>query len=173
MFGFVFFFLLSYFFFFAYFKDAYAVLYDRDRQHSGSIEGHEVSATTAGRSTAIRNGQYRSRSELAGMGGISPPRRYASQTLLDGARPGPTTTTTNINSKEHSRRDALYELQRELDSLASRSPASGIDFISRQQIPSKWENNPALSSGSSIVASAAAQQQQQQRNYEYGKKKKN
>nr|CAD2205419.1 unnamed protein product [Meloidogyne enterolobii] len=52
--------------------DAYAVLYDRERHHSGSIEGQDISAT-AGRSAtttnAARYGQYRSRSELAGMGG--------------------------------------------------------------------------------------------------------
>lgn len=153
--------------------DAYAVLYDRERHHSGSIEGQDISAT-AGRSAtttnAARYGQYRSRSELAGMGGTSPPRRYASQTLLDGARPGPTTGPTAATTA-HSRRDALYELQRELDSLASRSPASGGDFVgtTRQQqiLPGRWDT--AVSSGSSIFASAAAQQQQQ-RNYEFGRK---
>ncbi|CAK5085679.1 unnamed protein product [Meloidogyne enterolobii] len=152
--------------------DAYAVLYDRERHHSGSIEGQDISAT-AGRSAtttnAARYGQYRSRSELAGMGGTSPPRRYASQTLLDGARPGPTTGPTAATTA-HSRRDALYELQRELDSLASRSPASGGEFVgtARQQqiLPGRWDT--AVSSGSSIFASAAAQQQQQQqRNYEF------
>lgn len=48
--------------------------------------------------------QYRSRSDL------ERDRRYASQTLLDGARPGPIAS--------HSRRDALHSLQRELDSLS-------------------------------------------------------
>jgi hypothetical protein len=143
--------------------DAYAVLYDRERHNSGSIEGHEIS-TTAGRSAtttnATRHGQYRSRSELAGMGGTSPPRRYASQTLLDGARPGPITSTPITTA--HSRRDALYELQKELDSLASRSPANGGDYTKQQILPSKWDTT-AVSSRSS------AQQQRQQRNYEYGK----
>lgn len=54
-----------------------------------------------------RRYNYRSRSD------VGSPRRYASQTLLDGARPGPTTP--------HTRRDALQNLQRELDSL-SRTP---------------------------------------------------
>ncbi|PIO68284.1 hypothetical protein TELCIR_09931 [Teladorsagia circumcincta] len=44
---------------------------------------------------------------------VGSPRRYASQTLLDGSRPGPSTP--------HARRDALSTLQRELDTL-SRSP---------------------------------------------------
>jgi hypothetical protein len=57
--------------------------------------------------TSSRRYNYRSRSD------VDSPRRYASQTLLDGARPGPITP--------HARRDALHSLQRELDSL-SRSP---------------------------------------------------
>lgn len=61
-----------------------------------------------------RRYNYRSRSDL-GVGGITTPRRYASQTLLDGSRPGPTTP--------HWRRDALESLQRELDTL-SRSPTT-------------------------------------------------
>uniref|UniRef100_A0A914HBE2 Fibronectin type-III domain-containing protein n=1 Tax=Globodera rostochiensis TaxID=31243 RepID=A0A914HBE2_GLORO len=115
---------------------------ERQRHHSGaSLEGiraderEEVLRETFTRS--VHGTQHRSRSELMG-GGVSPPRRYASQTLLDGARPGPILST-------HSRRDALQELQRELDSLASRSPAG--------------------------VAPSTYQQQQQQsataRNYEY------
>lgn len=61
-----------------------------------------------------RKYNYRSRSD------VGSPRRYASQTLLDGARPGPTTP--------HSRKDALQSLQRELDSL-SRSPAGGASGV--------------------------------------------
>jgi hypothetical protein len=57
--------------------------------------------------SSSRRYNYRSRSD------VDSPRRYASQTLLDGARPGPITP--------HARRDALHSLQRELDSL-SRSP---------------------------------------------------
>ncbi|KAK0418386.1 hypothetical protein QR680_013533 [Steinernema hermaphroditum] len=57
--------------------------------------------------TFSRRYNYRSRSD------VGSPRRYASQTLLDGVRPGPTTP--------HVRRDALSTLQRELDTL-SRSP---------------------------------------------------
>lgn len=62
-----------------------------------------------------RRYNYRSRSD------VGSPRRYASQTLLDGARPGPTTP--------HSRKDALQSLQRELDSL-SRSPAAAAGYNS-------------------------------------------
>lgn len=58
-----------------------------------------------------RRYQYRSRSDL----GVTP-RRYASQTLLDGARPGPP-------AHGSWRRDALESLQRELDTL-SRSPVN-------------------------------------------------
>uniref|UniRef100_A0A913IDA2 Fibronectin type-III domain-containing protein n=1 Tax=Strongyloides stercoralis TaxID=6248 RepID=A0A913IDA2_STRER len=54
--------------------------------------------------------KYRSRSD------IGSPRRYASQTLLSGARPGPSTP--------HSKLDALHTLQKELDTL-SRSPGGG------------------------------------------------
>src|SRR5688572_17325043 len=61
-----------------------------------------------GTDTYSKKYNYRSRSDVGGS-----PRRYASQTLLDGARPGPTTP--------HTRKDALHSLQRELDSL-SRSP---------------------------------------------------
>ena len=53
---------------------------------------------------------YRSRSD------VGSPRRYASQTLLDGSRPGPSTP--------HAKRDAIYTLQKELDTL-SRSPDLG------------------------------------------------
>ena len=67
--------------------------------------GQQGAAESESYSRSARH--YRSRSELGS------PRRYASQTLLDGTRPGP--------SAPHSRRDALQSLQRELDSL-SRSP---------------------------------------------------
>lgn len=63
-----------------------------------------------GTDTYSRRYNYRSRSD------VGSPRRYASQTLLDGARPGPTTP--------HTRRDALHTLQRELDNI-SRSPDVG------------------------------------------------
>ena len=43
--------------------------------------------------------------------GSLPPAQYRSQTLMDGARPGPTTPG------QHWRRDALESLQRELDTL--------------------------------------------------------
>lgn len=60
--------------------------------------------------TYARRYNYRSRSD------VGSPRRYASQTLLDGARPGPSTP--------HAKRDAIFTLQRELDTL-SRSPDFG------------------------------------------------
>ena len=82
-------------------------------------EGYSRSVRQQQSSGGFAQGQYRSRSELGS------PRRYASQTLLDGARPGPTTP--------HSRRDALQELQRELDSLASRSHAGGTSREAQQQ----------------------------------------
>lgn len=57
--------------------------------------------------SSSRRYNYRSRSD------VNQDKRYASQTLLDGNRPGPIASS--------SRRDALHTLQRELDSL-SRSP---------------------------------------------------
>ena len=60
-----------------------------------------------GTDTYAKRYNYRSRSD------VGSPRRYASQTLLDGSRPGPSTP--------HARRDALHTLTKELDSL-SRSP---------------------------------------------------
>lgn len=60
-----------------------------------------------GTDTYAKRYNYRSRSD------VGSPRRYASQTLLDGSRPGPSTP--------HARRDALHTLQKELDTL-SRSP---------------------------------------------------
>lgn len=59
---------------------------------------------------------HRSRSELGS------PRRYASQTLLDGPRPGP-------SAGPHNRNDAVQNLQRELDSL-SRSPVAAGGYSS-------------------------------------------
>ncbi|ULU01578.1 hypothetical protein L3Y34_001716 [Caenorhabditis briggsae] len=60
-----------------------------------------------GTDTYAKRYNYRSRSD------VGSPRRYASQTLLDGSRPGPSTP--------YARRDALHTLTKELDSL-SRSP---------------------------------------------------
>lgn len=80
----------------------------RSRYHSGTSYISRASALERqGTDTYSKRYNYRSRSD------VGSPRRYASQTLLDGARPGPTTP--------HNRRDALHSLQRELDSL-SRSP---------------------------------------------------
>ncbi|CAB3401714.1 unnamed protein product [Caenorhabditis bovis] len=77
--------------------------------HAGSSylsrAAQEASAT--GTDTYAKRYNYRSRSD------VGSPRRYASQTLLDGSRPGPSTP--------HARRDALQTLQKELDTL-SRSP---------------------------------------------------
>ncbi|CAD5222389.1 unnamed protein product [Bursaphelenchus xylophilus] len=73
-----------------------------ERQEEGA---HETYASSSKRYN------FKSRSDLN-----QQDRRYASQTLLDGARPGPIAS--------HSRREALHSLQRELDNL-SRSPAGG------------------------------------------------
>uniref|UniRef100_A0A914W0E7 Fibronectin type-III domain-containing protein n=1 Tax=Plectus sambesii TaxID=2011161 RepID=A0A914W0E7_9BILA len=91
----------------------------RNRYTSGTGAGSYISrgsASAADRNTDTfsRRYNYRSRSDI-GPGGLATPRRYASQTLLDGSRPGPTTP--------HWRRDALESLQRELDTL-SRSPTT-------------------------------------------------
>lgn len=91
----------------------------RNRYASGTGAGSYISrasASAADRNTDTfsRRYNYRSRSDI-GPGGLATPRRYASQTLLDGSRPGPTTP--------HWRRDALESLQRELDTL-SRSPTT-------------------------------------------------
>jgi hypothetical protein len=93
----------------------------RNRYTSGTGAGSYISrgsasaaADRSGNDTFSRRYNYRSRSDI-GPGGLATPRRYASQTLLDGSRPGPTTP--------HWRRDALESLQRELDTL-SRSPTT-------------------------------------------------
>jgi hypothetical protein len=92
----------------------------RNRYTSGTGAGSYISRGSAsaadrtGVDTFSRRYNYRSRSDI-GPGGLATPRRYASQTLLDGSRPGPTTP--------HWRRDALESLQRELDTL-SRSPTT-------------------------------------------------
>uniref|UniRef100_A0A7E4VM27 Fibronectin type III domain protein n=1 Tax=Panagrellus redivivus TaxID=6233 RepID=A0A7E4VM27_PANRE len=81
---------------------------ERTRYASGTSYLSRASALDRqGTDTYSKKYNYRSRSD------IGSPRRYASQTLLDGTRPGPTTP--------HARRDALHSLQRELDNL-SRSP---------------------------------------------------
>uniref|UniRef100_A0A915B8J5 Fibronectin type-III domain-containing protein n=1 Tax=Parascaris univalens TaxID=6257 RepID=A0A915B8J5_PARUN len=83
---------------------------ERQRYLSGTGTSYISRASAADRSatdTYSRRYNYRSRSDMGS------PRRYASQTLLDGTRPGPSTP--------HTRRDALHTLQRELDTL-SRSP---------------------------------------------------
>lgn len=83
-----------------------------ERQRHTSGQAYSTSAADDDRVisesySSSRRYNYRSRSD------VDSPRRYTSQTLLDGARPGPITP--------HARRDALHSLQRELDSL-SRSP---------------------------------------------------
>uniref|UniRef100_A0A158R407 t-SNARE coiled-coil homology domain-containing protein n=1 Tax=Syphacia muris TaxID=451379 RepID=A0A158R407_9BILA len=83
---------------------------DNSRYQTGTGTSYISRSSAAERSTTdtfSRRYNYRSRSDMES------PRRYASQTLLDGARPGPSTP--------HARRDALNTLQRELDTL-SRSP---------------------------------------------------
>lgn len=96
---------------------------------------------------------YRSRSD------VGSPRRYASQTLLDGARPGPTTP--------HSRKDALQSLQRELDSL-SRSPAGTAAGASASNAGAGYSSDTgyleSLSSRVGLRHRAAG-------NYDYGKPK--
>uniref|UniRef100_A0A158P9A7 Fibronectin type III domain protein n=1 Tax=Angiostrongylus cantonensis TaxID=6313 RepID=A0A158P9A7_ANGCA len=81
----------------------------RSRQASGTASSYitRSMADRQGTDTFTKRYNYRSRSD------VGSPRRYASQTLLDGSRPGPSTP--------HARRDALSTLQRELDTL-SRSP---------------------------------------------------
>jgi hypothetical protein len=80
------------------------------RSQTGTAGGHNTDTYSS------RRYHYRSRSDLQ-----PPPRRYASQTILDGARPGPT-----AGGGGTWRRDALENLQRELDTL-SRSPVSPPD----------------------------------------------
>ncbi|MCP9258787.1 hypothetical protein DINM_001788 [Dirofilaria immitis] len=83
---------------------------ERSRLYSGTGTSYISRASAAERpitDTYSRRYTYRSRSDMGS------PRHYASQTLLDGTRPGPSTP--------HTRRDALHTLQRELDTL-SRSP---------------------------------------------------
>ncbi|KAI6240848.1 hypothetical protein M3Y99_00392200 [Aphelenchoides fujianensis] len=90
-------------------RDAATTSADRQRHTSGTsfrTDGLEERINESSYSSSRRY-NYRSRSD------VESDRRYASQTLLDGARPGPLTP--------HARRDALHSLQRELDSL-SRSP---------------------------------------------------
>ncbi|VDM43794.1 unnamed protein product [Toxocara canis] len=90
--------------------DALSDTGERQRYLSGTGTSYISRASAADRSatdTYARRYNYRSRSDMGS------PRRYASQTLLDGTRPGPSTP--------HTRRDALHTLQRELDTL-SRSP---------------------------------------------------
>uniref|UniRef100_A0A7I5E8R5 Fibronectin type III domain protein n=2 Tax=Haemonchus contortus TaxID=6289 RepID=A0A7I5E8R5_HAECO len=81
----------------------------RSRHASGTGSSYitRSAADRQGTDTYSKRYNYRSRSD------VGSPRRYASQTLLDGSRPGPSTP--------HARRDALSTLQRELDTL-SRSP---------------------------------------------------
>ncbi|VDN03313.1 unnamed protein product [Thelazia callipaeda] len=84
---------------------------ERARLYSGTGTSYISRASAAERpitDTYSRRYAYRSRSDMGGS-----PRRYASHTILDGARPGPSTP--------HARRNALHTLQRELDTL-SRSP---------------------------------------------------
>jgi len=87
---------------------------DGDRHPSGTGTASYISRASAEHrattDTFGRRYNYRSRSDMGS------PRRYASQTLLDGSRPGPATP--------HARRDALHHLQRELDNLSSPDPRS-------------------------------------------------
>jgi len=76
-------------------------------QMGSSYITRAAAASNQGTDTYAKRYNYRSRSD------VGSPRRYASTTLLDGSRPGPSTP--------HARRDALSTLQRELDTL-SRSP---------------------------------------------------
>ena len=73
----------------------------------GSSYITRAAADRQGTDTFSKRYNYRSRSD------VGSPRRYASQSLLDGSRPGPSTP--------HVRKDALHTLQKELDTL-SRSP---------------------------------------------------
>ena len=82
----------------------------RSRHASGTGGSSYITRAAAdrqGTDTYSKRYNYRSRSD------VGSPRRYASQTLLDGSRPGPSTP--------HARKDALHTLQKELDTL-SRSP---------------------------------------------------
>ncbi|CAJ0579194.1 unnamed protein product, partial [Mesorhabditis spiculigera] len=97
---------------------------ERQRYASGTLGSSYITRNAAerqGTDTYAKRYNYRSRSD------VGSPRRYASQTLLDASRPGPSTP--------HARRDALATLQRELDTL-SRSPggyasdsAAGYDSV--------------------------------------------
>lgn len=94
----------------AFFAICFSEQSERSRLYSGTGTSYISRASAAERpitDTYSRRYTYRSRSDMGS------PRHYASQTLLDGTRPGPSTP--------HMRRDALHTLQRELDTL-SRSP---------------------------------------------------
>lgn len=67
--------------------------------------------------TFSRRYNYRSRSDVGAYSADGLPRRYPSQTILDGVRPGPTTPGH--------RREALETLQRELDTISRGSTAAG------------------------------------------------
>ncbi|GMT18237.1 hypothetical protein PFISCL1PPCAC_9534, partial [Pristionchus fissidentatus] len=88
----------------------------RSRYASGMADSSYITRSAADKAAfntdtySKRYNYLRSRSDLGS------PRRYASQTLLDGSRPGPSTP--------HAKRDAIFTLQRELDTL-SRSPDFG------------------------------------------------
>lgn len=84
-------------------------------------------------------------------------RRYASQTLLDGARPGP------VPPGGTWRRDALESLQRELDTL-SRSPVTSGER--RYQATSRGYSSDTGYVNDTLQSSQSRQQQSsQQHNY--------
>ncbi|GMS87185.1 hypothetical protein PENTCL1PPCAC_9360, partial [Pristionchus entomophagus] len=99
-------------------RDASETRESRSRYASGMADSSYITRSTLDKQAlggaadygTSRRYNYRSRSD------VGSPRRYASQTLLDGARPGPSTP--------HAKRDAIHTLQRELDTL-SRSPDFG------------------------------------------------
>ncbi|CAI5445350.1 unnamed protein product [Caenorhabditis angaria] len=89
----------------------------RSRQHVGSSYlARAAQDSQIGTDTYSKRYNYRSRSD------VGSPRRYASQTLLDGSRPGPSTP--------HAKRDALHTLQKELDTLSRSSPRGAAGYTS-------------------------------------------
>ncbi|CAJ0941669.1 unnamed protein product, partial [Mesorhabditis belari] len=130
---------------------------ERQRYASGTLGSSYITRGAAdrqGTDTFARRYNYRSRSDMGS------PRRYASQTLLDASRPGPSTP--------HARRDALATLQKELDTL-SRSPqggyasdsAAGYDSVrSKARGYSNYDYDTFQSSQQQQSTSSTTQQQQ-------------
>uniref|UniRef100_A0AC35UE32 Protein-tyrosine-phosphatase n=1 Tax=Rhabditophanes sp. KR3021 TaxID=114890 RepID=A0AC35UE32_9BILA len=118
----------------------YSSLGQTRRSMSASALGRETSHQETSRSRHMSGASYMSRAsgidrqatdtftkpyKYRSKSDIGSPRRYASTTLLNGARPGPSTP--------HNKADALHTLQKELDTL-SRSPggyASDTGFRNR------------------------------------------